>query len=255
MKLKKLDQTGSHLIAVSLVIVAIAVVGFAGYRVLGQKKDNNTNSQQPSKTTTESDLVLQNLGIDTLSNVDVTTQATREYQSRGLKGFYIFGEKLDDTRKNPNFEYASLKTGTKAVAAIDGTVTFVKLQNDSNDYEVMVQPKDGSAWTIGYDHLVKLTVKQGDTVKAGDPLGEPNVQNNGLLRFEVQINKDADGQTTHYCPSNLLAANVKDQLLTELKTMQNQWNTTTGYQLYDVSQQNPVGCLKTTMTPAEAEGR
>lgn len=137
---------------------------------------------------------------------------------------------------------------------VDGIVRFIKQQPDSKDYEVFIQPKEGSVWTIGYDHLTDVSVKKGQTVKAGDALGKPAVQNNGLLRFEIQINKDENGQTTHYCPTTLLAASVKDKWLTELTTMQNSWETKTGLELYDLTAQDPVGCLAKTLTPQQAEG-
>lgn len=175
----------------------------------------------------------------------------------GLKGFYVFGEKLGgktDTRLNPNFEYASLKSGSKVISAIDGIVAFIKEQAESKDSEVFIQPKEGSAWTIGYDHISNVVVKKGAAIKAGDTIGEPAIQNNGLFRFEIQINKDENSSTVHYCPSTLLAASVADKWLADLMAMQDKWESTTGLELYDVSSQTPTGCLKKTMTPSQAEG-
>ncbi|MEK7625931.1 MAG: M23 family metallopeptidase [Patescibacteria group bacterium] len=263
MSMRSNDKGFSHIL-ILIVLVVLATVGFAVYRIASSDKKNNPESTQQSAKSgsqdssgAEKDLKLQNIGIDNIDNIDITTNAVREYGDKGLKGFYVFGDKLggkDDVRKNPNFEYSSLKPGTKVISAIDGKVTFIKEQTDSGDREVFIQPKDGSVWIIGYDHLVNVKVKKDDNVKAGDIIGEPGIQNNGLRRFEIQINKEENGSTTHYCPSVLLDSSVKDSVLASLLKMQNNWETTTGLDLYSVESQNPVGCVVKTMTLKEAEG-
>jgi hypothetical protein len=259
----KASQKGSGIIAISIAVVIIAVLGLVGWQVLN--KSNGTDSSRSPQNSSvdnateanskEPDIALQNIGLQSIEDVEVTTQAVREYSSNGLKGFYVFGDKLSGGRLNPNFEYASLRSGTKVVSAIDGVVGFIKEQAESKDSEVFIQPKDGSMWTVGYDHVTNVTVKKGSTIKAGDVIGEPAMQNNGLLRFEIQINKDENGATTHYCPTVLLANSVKEKYANELTSMQNKWEATTKLELYDVAAQNPVACLKQTLTPAEAEGR
>ena len=147
------------------------------------------------------------------------------------------------------------RSGTEVISSIDGIVVNTREQNEGKtDYELFIQPKEGSVWTLAYDHLVNVKVKKGDSVKAGDLLGNPASQNNGSYRFELQVNKDSD-TTTHVCPSTLVASSVKEKLLGELKTMLQSWESQTGVELYDVAAQNPVGCIKTTLSPAEAEGR
>lgn len=252
------NQKGfSHLLIV-LVIVVLAVVGLAAYLVV---KSNNSNGQSPVSTkptqeeTTETDIVLKNIGLESLDSVVVDNSVLGEFDSKGLKGFYFFGDTLEGGRINPNFEFSSLKEGTKVIASIDGIVAFIQEQTDSSDFEVFIQPKDGSMWTVGYDHLVNLTVSKGDVVKAGDLLGEPAVQNNGQLRFEIQINKDESGETTHYCPTVLLDDSVKATIESQLLEMQKSWESVANKELYDTDSQDPIGCLKPTLTVAEAEGR
>lgn len=253
---KSINQAGFSHILIVLAIVAIGVVGFVGWRVMSGQQKHASNTEHETKTAqvSEPDIQLQNIGLASLDSVLVSTNATREFKSQGLKGFYVFGDKLSGGRLNPNFEFASLKEGTKVISAIDGVVAFIKEQGNE-DFEVFVQPKEGSMWTIGYDHIAKVAVKKGDPIKVGAVIGEPAMQNNGLTRFEIQINKDQNGQTTHICPTTLLAAGVKNDIVNGLTTMQNNWEKTTGLELYDVSAQNPVGCLMTTLTPQQAEGR
>jgi len=258
--MKRINQAGLGHLVLILGIVIVIVIGFAGWKVISKPaadNDDKAKSSQPKQQGTsekEADISLQNLGLLSFDSIDITTQATREFSTKNLKGFYIFGDKLSGGRTNPNFEYASVKAGSKVVSSIDGVVGFINQQQDSKDSEVFIQPKEGSAWTIGYDHIANVAVKKGDVVKAGDVLGEPAVQNNGLLRFEIQINKDENSITTHYCPTTLLANSVKEKWLTDLTAMQNRWESVTKLELYDLASQNPVGCTTKTLTPKQAEG-
>lgn len=226
--------------------------------IAGNSSAIDQQSSSTPRATAEPDLILQNFGLASLSDVVYTIQATREYQSAGRKGFYLFGDSLGtgDPRRNPNFEFASLKADTKVVSAIDGVIVDIRTQADSNDVEIFVKPTEQSAWTIGYDHLVNAKVTKGDKVTAGQLLGNPSVQGNGLYRFEFQVNDDRSGITKHVCPSVLLAASVSDTWLGELAAMQSKWEQETGIDtLYDPAQQSPVGCLSTSLTVGEAEGR
>lgn len=244
-----------------LVVVVVGGAGFFTYKNIQNKEEENLNSNvesTPQTSSEDSDIQLKNLGIASMDGVLVTNDALREYDSMGLKGFYPFGDKLGgkkDIRLNPNFEFSSLKPGTMIVSAIDGVVGFIKQQPDTGDSEVFIQPSNGSVWTIGYDHIANVKVKKGHKVKTGDIIGEPAIQGNGALRFEFQINKDEAGVTTHVCPSLKLDASVKDSVLAEVAAMEQSWNTVSGMNLYDVASQNPAGCIKKTMTPAQAEGR
>lgn len=249
----KKDQKGiGHFILIGVIAILI-VSGIVAWRLFLVDTDNNSDKPKSTQKQTESDPVLYNFGLLNLDEVLITEQAVGEYENNGLKGFYIFGDNLPGGRINPNFEFASVKDGVKVVSATDGVVMFIRQQTDSGDAEVFVQSAEGSIWTIGYDHLTNLSVKQGDKVKVGDPLGEPAVQNNGLRRFEIQINKDQNSRTTHICPSVLLASSVKEKLLAELIDMQNSWEATTGIELYDIAKQNPAGCLSQSLESNEVE--
>ena len=242
---------GFGLVGVIVIVLAVSSLGFIGFRVITSQDAKDTGTSNVANETKNDELVLQNFGLASLDSVLVSDQALREYADKGLKGFYVFGDKLGNTgRINPNFEFASLKPGTKLVAAINGTVVFIKEQPEAGDSEVFLQTFDGSAWMIGYDHLSNVNVKKGDTVKAGDVLGEPTVQGNGLLRFELQINKkQTGGSDLSYCPSDLLDSSVKDKLLQDLTAMMQKWEAQSGLELYDVTTQNPAGCLTETVEP------
>ncbi len=252
----KLNQTGSvHLIAIGVVVISL--VSATGYYVISKNKESTKNSTAAvnSAEQTEKKLEIQNLGLQNIEDVEVTKNALRDYASNGLKGFYVFGEKLSGNRLNPTLEYASMKKESNIVSAIDGVVAFIKNQSETNDYEVFIQPKEGSKWTVGYDHIVNLNVEKGQNISAGDSIGNPSIQNNGLYRFEIQINEDSDGNTTHHCPTKLLSKKVEASLTQSLLAMQKSWNSLASTTLYDLDAQSPVGCLSATLTPTQAEGR
>lgn len=254
------NQNGSGHVAILLTVVLVLAVGIVGWRVMSSSDKtkpnaNQSNSQQAQPSAAEPDIALQNIGLQNIDDLEVTNNAMREYKSQGLKGFYVFGDKLSGNRLNPNFEYASMRSGSKAVSSIDGIVAFIREQPETKDFEVFIQPKENSKWTVGYDHIVNVAVTKGSSIKAGDVIGEPAMQNNGLLRFEMQVNKDENGATTHICPTTLLAATAKDKVTSELTAVLGKWESVTGYELYDVAVQKPVGCIQTTLTPAQAEGR
>ena len=270
----KQQSHGFSILIIIALLAVVAVVGFAGYSVMSKKGDKQDSQQMSSNQnqqkqanqqgqngqinrTDETPVKLQNLGLSSFDNIIYDPFAVAEFASQGKKGFYVFGDPLPGGRTNPNFEYSSVKKDAKVVAAIDGVIVHINEQheNGQDDFEVFLQTSDKSVWMIGYDHLINVAVKQGDRVKVGDFLGNPGVQNNGLARFEIQVNKETS-TTEHICPTTLLADSIKDQMFEGLKTVMNTWEDETGLELYDLAAQNPIGCKnKTTLTPAEAEGR
>lgn len=236
------------------VLAGVVAVGFFAYSNFKENQDDQS-SDTSAVVSKGSELVLQNLGLENFDSMIVDTNAVPDYRSNGLKGFYVFGDVLEGNRLNPTFEYASMKADTKVISALDGVVVFIKEQPDTKDAEVFIQPAEGSPWQVGYDHITNLAVKKGDFVKAGDIIGNPAIQNNGAYRFEIQVNKDEKGTTTHYCPVPLLAEGARSVWSENLTAIQSRWEGVTGFDLYDLTKQDPVGCLKKTLTVAEAEGR
>lgn len=252
----KKDQNGSvHLVLTA--IIAIALVALVGVFVFNRNDKKDSSKSGSSKISSgEENITLSNIGLENISDLEVTSNALREYESQGLKGYYNFGESLSGGRINPTFEFASMKKDANVVSAINGIVAFVKEQPETNDYEVFIQPKEGSIWTVGYDHISNIKVTKGQKINAGDVIGNPSIQNNGLYRFEIQVNKDTEDKTEHICPTTLLDANVKTALVSSLSSMQEEWNTLSGKTIYSLSAQKPIGCQAyTVLTPTQAEGR
>lgn len=257
------NTKGFGLVALFALLVVIGIIT-AAFLAVTKNKDTSKTAETPSTSNSaqkqqvsSKQFSIFNLGITSLSQNQVSAQALRDYSASEHKGFYIFGEKLPGTpvRLNPNFEFASMKEDAKIISAIDGEVGFIRQQQDSSDYEVFLMPTEDSEWVIGYDHVTNLKVAKGDKVKVGDEIGTPAKQNNGLYRFEFQVNKKQNGSDDiHMCPASLLDDTVKDSWLQQLQQHQEAWEAQSGLELYDTTKQSPVGCMHKELTPKEAQG-
>lgn len=90
------------------------------------------------------------------------------------KTFGEFGElgKRKDIPNVPGVEYNyAVPIGTKVYTAGDGIARVFYIEH-TQDWGINIQPKDGSRWNIGQEHIVNLAVQDGDMVRAGDTLGE-----------------------------------------------------------------------------------
>jgi hypothetical protein len=85
-----------------------------------------------------------------------------------------FGRVVSDQNGNPKslpeFDYF-VPAGTVVRAPFDGVVSWIDHQPASDDYEVLVARSKTSPWWFDYDHLSKVLVDSGATVRAGDPVG------------------------------------------------------------------------------------
>ena len=282
MKKLQTHSAGIGAIAIVLVLVVIGVIGAVGYKVAtnnnqSDKKDSGaqyagiSRDGQKSSQSSSADLSAQpklfNLGVEKLGPYDaasgtsggflVTKQAINVDTSRNFtfKGFYSFGEPLDEKRHNPNFEFAAVGKDTPIISAIDGVVVHIEEQAESKDYEVFLQTVENSEWMIGYDHITNLKVSQGQTIKVGDVIGTAAQQNNGFYRYEIQINREANGETTFHCPTNLLDDSVAASIKKDITDLMTNWESVAGLDLYDTTAMAAPGCKSLIMNVAEAEGR
>jgi len=248
--------------------VAVLIVFGAGCgspkTVVNQQAVNSSNTNINQVISTEEPApVLSNLGGITFGTYNASTKLAGdirmdpEHYLDEEKGYvvpmYIFGQPLpgrSSVQLNPNLEFGGLKNPITIVSAIDGVVGFVKKQAESDDYEVFLQPKENSQWTIGYDHVTDVTVKQGDRVTVGQTLGKAAQENNGTYRYELQINRDLNGVTTFHCPTALLSASSKAAYTTKIEQFINDWNTMTGKKSYGVY---TTSCTKDVLTLSETQ--
>ena len=107
-----------------------------------------------------------------------------------------FGQNLTTSQKSPAFEYILSNEEAEVVACTKGVVTKVLINQGIADWELHIQPQQNSEWLVIYDHVLEVTVVEGETIEAGDILGKVGVGN----RTELQINKGKGTATEAYCP-------------------------------------------------------
>lgn len=247
----------------TLIALTLLVTGCGNPKDQADKPEQHGDQNQQTKTTANIDLneqlVLHNLGGITFAKWQsgaATAGDIRfskfyvDVKSGHSVPVFLFGQPLpkDVPMPNPNFEFAGLDKPITLVSAIDGIVAFIQEQSETNDYEVFLQTKENSIWVISYDHVTDLQVQKGQAIHVGDVIGKAAVQNNGVYRYELQINKEVNGVTTYHCPTELLAADVKAQTVSAMEQMITDWNTFMGQKVYGTY---TTSCTKPMMTTAE----
>ncbi len=114
------------------------------------------------------------------------------------KVFREFGDPLTNSSSQlPCFEY-HLPREVSIRAITNGVIERAGPHPSGADYEIAMVCSDDKKWEIIYSHLLNLRVAAGDTVRAGDVLGNPGVWTPALGRFEISVNKIKT--VTSYCP-------------------------------------------------------
>jgi hypothetical protein len=254
-----------HLRSIGIAALALSLLGAGCGNPKDQPNNPNQYGDQGKQNTSTSSvdlnekLVLQNLGGITFAKWQPGSATAGDLRfskyyvdikSGHSVPVFLFGQPLpkDVPMPNPNFEFAGLDKPITLVSAIDGIVAFIQEQPQTKDNEVFLQTKDKSIWVIGYDHVTDLQVTKGQRIKVGDIIGKAAVQNNGVYRYELQINKEVNGVTTYYCPTDLLSADTKATTVAAMEQMVKDWNTFMGQNVYG---QYTSSCTKPVLTSAE----
>lgn len=211
----------------------------------------------PSRDTAP--LVLENLGT-TIGPLDVAAgQAGDLFVALGYgKPFGEFGRTVGDQNGNPKqlptFDFL-VASDAPIVSAIDGVVTQVFQQSDTNDQEILIARTTNSSWFVSYDHIVNVQVAVGAHVQAGQTVGfgVPSLADfrNGAGKrqafFELMLVNQDDGLAR--CPMEYLNASVRDtyrtriqQLMHDVETLYNDATT------YDEAAMVETGCVSHTIS-------
>jgi uncharacterized delta-60 repeat protein len=155
------------------------------------------------------------------------------------KAFLEFGATVsgpDGPKLLPTFEYRGLAPDALVRSMTDGKV--VAVQDQGEDFEVRVSPGDGSTWLLIYDHLIALTVNQGDQVKSGQTLGKPS-GGTSARRFEIQI----DHGNNFLCPLEVADPKLVGGLEAQISQLQRDWESfRKNTAIYDEASQVRPGC-------------
>lgn len=114
--------------------------------------------------------------------------------------FYVFGPPLPSGVLNPTWEIETPDGSAQVTAVAPGWVVSVT-DTSQGDHSVFILPNENSAWVVAYDHVRNVTVQRGDTVAAGQLLGNVGVIGNGHGRTELQINRLGTTPQLAHCPT------------------------------------------------------
>ena len=125
-----------------------------------------------------------------------------------LTDFLPFGALLDSGQANPAYElYTSAETATVRAASAGVVVNVTPNAAPQTDVEIQIRPSSASIYLLIYDHVVAPQVTVGQTVAAGQTLGQIGPFNdrgrNRNGRVELQINRGAGADTVAVCPRDL----------------------------------------------------
>src|SRR5688500_15300766 len=109
--------------------------------------------------------------------------------------FIPFGETLGPTSINPAYEIILTDTTEQVVASCNGKVNWVRLNDNTPDYEMEIVTNSNSVYRIYYDHIENPQVTPGQTIETGDVLG--TIGTGG--RTELQVNDTRINKAI--CPS------------------------------------------------------
>lgn len=99
----------------------------------------------------------------------------------------------------PTFEYRTA-VDADVFAMIDGVITKVMFQADTQDYAIHIQPELNSQWVVEHDHVSNVKIFEGNTVKAGDVLGKAGTLGGQLGRTEIMFWTSIGRRPLTYCP-------------------------------------------------------
>jgi hypothetical protein len=236
----------------AIVLITISSLLLAGCT---PAKTNTNNTTQNEENEQLSEVKIEHIGINlapydpetnTVGDVMFTEEQLGEYDMPYFDyGFQVEASSAAPARKNPQPTFI-VPLGTKVHSLVDGVVTNVpKLYSD--DYSVHVQASEDSEMIFETEHIINVTVKVGDTVKAGDVLGEVsdydahNYAGLGLYEIGILI---GGNPPSHICPFLYLDDSIKDETNEALLSLYKAWNEYRGKQIYDENLETP-GCIIT----------
>lgn len=213
---------------------------------------------EPDQPVVASAVKIKHLGVNLGTFDPVTGRAgdfrfTRENMSFNLLffnfGFVVPANSAGPAKVNPQPTFI-LPLGTKVHALIDGEVVSVT-QLYSNDYSVMLKGP-GSDLIFELEHVVNVTVKAGDQVRAGDIVAEVsgydahNYAGMGLVEIGI-LSGGNGGLPLHLCPFDYLDDSIREATLQSITALQQAWESYRGdSSLYDEASVIVPGCYRRT---------
>ena len=160
------------------------------------------------------------------------------------KVFLEFGAVVDtpDGPKTlPTFEYR-VSPDAVVVSPIDGTVEAMAFDAETEDWEIRLLASPLSPFLVVVDHVTDPLVAEGDSVAAGQWLGQPGTFSAALGRTELQLVNFVERRS--YCPLALADPALAADLAADVAGLMDDWETFQGdAALYDEAAMLLPGCL------------
>lgn len=205
-----------------------------------------------SLTSTNKGPVLKNLGVSFESwNRNTNRAGAFLFKSSENKLFLEYGAEVPSseggTKILPTFEYRT-SPDADVLSAIDGVVTKVDYQSNTQDYEILIQPEENSQWTLGQDHINNPRVTKGNRVKAGDILGKVGSFGEGLGRTEIMLWKSSSTRPETHCPLKYFDPQLLSQYKQKIQQHMKDWEEFKGNSnIYNENNHILPGCIYETL--------
>lgn len=213
-----------------------------------------TKEPAPTKTSASTRPVLKNLGVNIEPLNKQTNLAGDLLFDQGVvyddgrvandKVFLDFGHKDKYRTDSPgNIEYwFYVPLNTKVRAPVSGTVQVGFIEH-TKDWGINIVSGKDYQWIVSFEHLVNLTVKDGDLVNVGDVVGDagPRIANRIAM---VELAVWTGGQSIlKYCPYDFLEESLKPIYKEKINQLAKDWEEFIGKDIYKQEVWVAPGCL------------
>ncbi len=250
-------------LVIILIITAVCGVGWYVYRYqTGRTAKAQSESTHNTVVLDSAPPTLHGTGLKGIGKFDSATNQAEpfvfmpeiyaDFSKDGSKGFYEFGSSTitdGNVSTIPKLIFDGLVPGTPIYAVSEGTVVdrTSRQYGNSVGWEIKVRPAANSDWLIIYDYIIEVAVKEGQSLKPGDQIGEATMFGSNAARYSLQVTQGKRQQLTYHCPVKFLTPAVKTTVKTELNQLMTDWNTSSGQVLHNLKKQATPGCLADTL--------
>lgn len=187
------------------------------------EEETDEDGEEEEEQEEENSLVIKNLIVDFADWDPVTDTAGAFIFNASLdKVFIEFLGTVDGDKVLPTFEYI-LDEDANVYSPIDGVVNSIEYQEGSEDYEIHINPtSDPYQMTAGLDHVLNVVVSEGQTVTAGDIIGNPGTYSlDGYGRVEIEIY----GDNYMHCPFEFFDSTLQAEYEQKVTQLMQDWET------------------------------
>lgn len=250
------DQKSLAFIPIIIAVLILIAIVITAFNLFIKNSTFYTTAMMSKEEKLKNKPKIYNIGVN-FEKFDPATAKAGDFLFTKEKGFdnrlfLEFGYRVKNDRGEkilPSPTYF-LPQETKVLAVSSGKVVDLRSQPNTNDYELVVQPKDAPGWRISYDHLQNVRLKKGDTVNTADIVGESGDYT--MTEITVFIEGTRPEDIENYCPYMLLETSVKDKYAQQIIQFAKDWEEYTGnFAIYDERSWVFPGCRYEKLNEAD----